>query len=198
MTDDEMTDDLQTDDLRTNDRRAITALLAENEIRSVLMRYCRGIDRRQLDLVRSCYHPDATDEHGDFAGTVDQFLAHCSASLDDFECTVHFVGNVLIEIDELQHDRARCETYVVASHRVPPRNGRPRRDHVVGLRYIDDFECRDGRWLIAHRVCAFDWTRTDPVGDGWDFTDGFRRGRADRNDIVFAPSLRPDRRERTA
>ena len=197
MSDNAMSDNAMSNDAASIDHRAIAALVAENEIRSVLMRYCRGIDRRQLDLVRSCYHPDATDEHGDFAGTVDQFLAHCSASLQAFESTVHFVGNILIEIDELRHNQARCETYVVAFHRIPPRRGRPRRDHVVGLRYIDDFECRDGRWLIACRVCAFDWTRTDPVGAGWDFTDAFRRGRTDRDDIVFAPSLRPDRSERT-
>ena len=198
MTDDSMSDDPRRDDPRRDERRAIAALLAENQIRSVLMRYCRGIDRRQLDLVRSCYHPDATDEHGDFAGTVDQFVAHCGTSLQEFESTVHFVGNVLIEIDEFDPDLARCETYVVASHRVAPRGSRPRRDHVVGLRYVDDFECRDGRWLIACRVCVFDWTRTDPVGDGWDFTEAFRRGRTDGHDIVFAPSLRRERTERTA
>ena len=29
------------------------------EIRDVVYRYCRGIDRREYDLVRSCYHHDA-------------------------------------------------------------------------------------------------------------------------------------------
>ena len=44
-------------------------------------------------------------------------------------------------------------------------------------------------WLIAHRVCVFDWTRTDPV-TGWQFTDAFRRGRTDGDVVVFSPSLR--------
>ena len=38
-------------------------LLDEAEIRRVHIRYCRGIDRMDWDLVRSCYHPDAIDQH---------------------------------------------------------------------------------------------------------------------------------------
>jgi hypothetical protein len=73
---------------------------------------------------------------------------------------------------------------------VAPRGEKPERDHVVGLRYVDDFEQRDGVWRIATRVCVFDWTRTDPVKPGWVFKDPFLRGRADGNDIVFATSLK--------
>lgn len=167
----------------------LAALLAEREIRNVVLRYCRGIDRRQFDLVRDCYHPDALDEHGDFLGSVDEFIAHAERSLQAFQTTTHFTGNILVEIDPADPRRARCETYAMAIHRVPPRGDRPAKDHVVGLRYIDDFEARAGRWRIADRVCVFDWTRTDPVV-GWQFTDAFRRGSIDRNDIVFAPSLR--------
>jgi len=74
-------------------------------------------------------------------------------------------------------------------HRVPPRGDRPRRDHVVGLRYVDDFARRDDRWRIANRVCVFEWTRTDPVTPGWDFSDAFRMGRTDGTDVVFADVL---------
>ncbi|MCU1395689.1 MAG: nuclear transport factor 2 family protein [Ilumatobacteraceae bacterium] len=169
------------------DASSIERLLAEHEIRTVCLRYCRGIDRRRMDIVRDCYHPDALDEHGDFLGTVDEFIAHATTSLTKFVSTVHFVGNILVEVDG---DRARSECYTVASHRLAARGERPARDHVVGLRYIDDFERRAGHWRIADRVCVFDWTRTDPVVDGWDFTDAFRLGRVDGDDVVFAPSLR--------
>ena len=37
----------------------------------------------------------------------------------------------------------------------------------------------DGEWRIARRVCAFEWRRTDPVGDGssfvWHILDETRR-----------------------
>jgi len=39
--------------------KAITELVDERDIRNVLTRYCRGIDRIDMELVRSCYHPDA-------------------------------------------------------------------------------------------------------------------------------------------
>ncbi|MCB2109209.1 MAG: nuclear transport factor 2 family protein, partial [Rhodobacteraceae bacterium] len=40
----------------------IAALLDKEEIRDVLMRYGRGVDRADADLLRSCYHPDAIEE----------------------------------------------------------------------------------------------------------------------------------------
>lgn len=170
------------------DPHSLTQLVAEREIRAVCLRYCRGIDRRQLNLVRDCYHPDAVDEHGDFVGGVEEFIEHARVSLEAFETTTHFVGNILVEVDD-DGEHARCETYTIAIHRLAAGDQRPARDHTVGLRYIDDFECRHGHWRIANRVCVFDWTRTDPVV-GWQFTDAFRRGGFDGTDAVFAPSLR--------
>jgi hypothetical protein len=158
----------------------------ENDIRHVVYRYCRGIDRRQYDLVRSCYHPDATDEHGDFRGNLDQFIEMVQQGLPRYRSTNHFIGNLLIEVDGTT---ARSEAYTIAFHRLFPRGDKPARDYLVGLRYIDDFEKRSGEWRIAHRVCAFDWTRTDPVQPGWEFSELFRRGSPTTDDAVFAAAL---------
>ncbi|MCJ7436647.1 MAG: nuclear transport factor 2 family protein, partial [Acidimicrobiia bacterium] len=49
-------------------------LAAQQEIRDVLIRYTRGIDRMDADLVRSTYHPDAHDDHGAYQGGVDGFI----------------------------------------------------------------------------------------------------------------------------
>ena len=43
-------------------------LIAREQIRDVVYRYARGVDRRDFALVRGCYHPDATDDHGRFVG----------------------------------------------------------------------------------------------------------------------------------
>ena len=53
----------------------LAALLDKQEIEEVVLRYCRGIDRRDFELVRSCYHPDARDRHGSFDGTVDEYVS---------------------------------------------------------------------------------------------------------------------------
>ena len=154
--------------------QTMATVLAERAIRQVGLRYCRGIDRQDFDLVRSCYHADATDDHGDFSGGVEAFIAYCQRELVRFESTTHFMGNALVELTGTSS--AVCETYVMAIHRVPASRTKPIRDFVVGLRYGDRFECRDGDWRIAQRVCLFDWTRTDPVVPGWQFPDSYRRG----------------------
>ncbi len=158
----------------------IDALLDHHAIRDVLYRYCRAIDRRQYDDVRACYHPDATDDHGVYQGGVDGFIDYISRDLPRYERTMHFLGNVLVELDG---DSARAETYCIAYHRVPVRGDKPERDFTVGLRYVDRFARRDGRWAIAERVCAFEWSRLDPVPAGG-FPPSFLRGVPGSEDIV--------------
>src|SRR6186997_731797 len=94
--------------------RRVADLVARQEITDVLTRYARGIDRIDLALIESCYHPGAYDEHGDWEGTVEAFLAEAPAFLGQFVCTTHFLGNISIELDG---DRARTETYAIAFHR---------------------------------------------------------------------------------
>jgi hypothetical protein len=137
-------------------------LLARQEIADVIHRYARGIDRLDWNLVRSCYHPDAYDDHGAMKGTVEEFIAQGQAFLLRFEATMHTLGNMLIEVDG---DRARAETYAVAYHRERRDDGSGR-DDWWGIRYVDRFEKRNGGWKIAHRVVAQEWRRVDPVPVG--------------------------------
>src|SRR5262245_17777267 len=50
------------------DAPAVRVLLDKQAIQEVLARYCRGVDRADLELLRSVYHPDAIDNHGTFNG----------------------------------------------------------------------------------------------------------------------------------
>lgn len=157
-------------------------LLAKEEIREVLFRYARGIDRLDFDLVTACYHPDAYDDHGTFKGNVPDFIEMCRNFLPRFVCTQHFMGNMLIEVDG---DVARAETYAVAYHRqeLPDGSGK---DDVFGVRYVDRFEKRSaaGPWLIAHRVVATEWRRIDPVPVGKVRGDVGVWGQRDESDVV--------------
>ena len=163
--------------------------VAENAIRRVLYRYCRGIDRREYGLVRDCYHPDATDDHGDFIGGVDGFVEHVESNLRRFERTMHFLGNILIEVD-LHANHARSEAYAIAYHRLRANDKKPLRDFVVGLRYVDDFERRERAWRIANRVCVFEWSRIDPVGESpFSFGTGHMMGLQGKEDTVFRERL---------
>ncbi len=141
------------------DSTAIERLLARQEIADVIYRYARGIDRLDFEQVRACYHPDAYDDHGSMKGSVEEFIAAAASFLQRWTVTQHFMGNMLIEVDGL---RARAETYAVAYHRREDAAGNGK-DDVMGIRYVDRFECRAGAWKIAHRVVATEWRRVDPV-----------------------------------
>jgi hypothetical protein len=173
--------------LESLDAKRVQVLVAQQDIRDVYYRYCRGIDRRQYELVRSCYHPDAMDNHGDYVGGVDGFIDYIQANLPRFVRTMHFLGNILIEVDGTE---ARGEAYTLALHHLRASGSKPERDFVVALRYVDDFELRHGEWRIANRVCVFEWTRMDPLGDNpYVFAPASEMSRVDGTDPVFRSSL---------
>jgi hypothetical protein len=48
--------------------------IARKQIHDALMRYCRGIDQMDRDLILSAYHPGARDNHGTFDEPVKAFI----------------------------------------------------------------------------------------------------------------------------
>ncbi|CDO34448.1 MULTISPECIES: nuclear transport factor 2 family protein [Novosphingobium] len=126
-------------------------LLARIELHDLVMRYCRGCDRRDFALVRSLYHDDATDDHGSmFRGPPDAFVAWLPQAMAPWELTIHTIGNSLFAIDG---ERAEGEHHVRAYHRTFPPE---RRELIVHGRYLDRYERRDGIWKFAHRSLVFD------------------------------------------
>jgi SnoaL-like protein len=155
-------------------------VVAESEIRRVLSRYSRAIDRRDYELLRRCYHPGAIDEHGWYDGDVDGFVKFLQdGSPARFES--HFLGNPDVEVDG---DVAWTETYCLALRRVES-DGREPRDRMQHVRYCDRFEKRDGEWRIAHRVVSYGHGRFDRVDEPTEFWDSHVRDRRDRSDAVY-------------
>jgi hypothetical protein len=161
--------------------KTIAELVDERDIRNVLTRYCRGIDRIDMDLVRSCYHPDAIDEHGTIGGSVQKFTEHIGKSLHRHDTTTHFIGNILID---LRGDHAFAETYCIATHRKKQPDG-DIHEHVVGVRYCDRFEKRDGAWKIAHRKALMDWASIHDGGSEWPEFATYLHGSKDRSDPAY-------------
>ncbi|MFZ5706788.1 MAG: nuclear transport factor 2 family protein [Pseudomonadota bacterium] len=64
----------------------------------------------------------------------------------------HNVTTINLAIDG---DRAEGEVYLLALHRVMGPDGPF--DVLVGGRYFDTYERRDGRWKFAHRAIVADW-----------------------------------------
>ncbi len=153
---------------------------AREAIREVLAAYCRGIDRRDRELVRSCFHLDATDDHGTGPRSIDDFLTWCFDLLAGYDTTFHLLGQSTFEFRA--DDEARVETYGVASHR---RAGGPEhRNLVTGFRCVDTF-VDDSGWRIARRVAITDWSRVDSEDAWWAVPDAMRRGRPGPDDPSY-------------
>ncbi len=154
-------------------------VIADLSIRKVLARYCRGVDRGDLALLKSAYHPDASDDHGTFQGNGWAFAEQLVALMDKSTIpSQHHVTNVLIE---RQGDRAYVESYVLAYHPIP--DGAGGEVHALfGARYLDRFEQRGGEWKIADRRVVMDWTRRALPGEEWALADAFREAKGGRRE----------------
>jgi hypothetical protein len=139
--------------------RRLEIVAHKQEIHDALMRYCRGIDRRDEKLVLSAFHPDALDNHTGVelpvAERVPKVVAMAETSV---KWTSHQLCNVLIDVDG---DVAFSESYLLAYHRIE--NRARDLDWILGARYVDRFERRKSFWRIAHRTVVFDWQRFDEV-----------------------------------
>ncbi len=139
---------------------AQTALLDQVALRDLVMRYCRGCDRRDFALVRSLYHDDAVDDHGAmFCGSPDEFVAWLPQATAPWELTSHSITNSLFAIDG---DRAEGEHHVTAYHRTPQP---ARREYIVHGRYLDRYERRIGQWKFLNRSLVFDWGEVRDVDE---------------------------------
>lgn len=151
----------------------VRRLLDEAAIRRVHLDYCRGVDRRDWALVRSCYHADAVDHHGPFTGGVEEFIEWALTVTDAVASTTHFVGNQIVDV---QGDVAWHEAYCRAFHRLIAPAVEPAVDWVVNLRYLDRMERRDGRWKIADRLVVHDSDRRDLVAGNGELSPGWCPG----------------------
>ena len=161
----------------------MTTLEDDREIRNLLYRYCRGVDRIDLELVRSCYWPDAIDDHGSFRGSVDEFLDWIATLLPRNDVTTHSLSNILIEGHPTDPDVARVESYGIAEHQTV--DGPDANNVTIAFRYLDRFERRDGQWRIADRFCTTEWVRINQQSSIFPVDGRFARGRRDGTDRVF-------------
>ena len=127
------------------------------QTQDVVLRYCQGIDRLDVELVRSAYHPDGVDHHTGFDGTRDEFIAWVFPQLSEHLAgTMHIVGNQRVE---LFGDDALSETYLTAVHWGSTPDSPA--SFTTGARYVDHMTFRDGRWAIAERWAVREWLRPE-------------------------------------
>jgi hypothetical protein len=161
----------------------LESVVARQKITECLLRYARGTDRCDWDLIRSAYHPDAIDHHGSaLSGSPEEFIAWYAAQQPSREYSQHNILNISID---LAGDEAHVETYFVAVIRLA--GGDDLR--TIGGRYVDRFERRDGDWRIALRVMLSEWTTLTDVAEGTPFLAGGHRSSRDRTDVSYQRPL---------
>ena len=157
------------DDMRLADRF---------QIEQAMLRYCRGVDRKEWDWVRAAYHPDAFDDHGNYKGAIPGFVQSVIDRHQTIEQSTHAINNMLIEF--AGPDSAVVETYFHVNQRHAPGDAAPYAAIVRGPmptakqalevetigRYVDHFTRRDGAWKIAHRTVVFELTRAHAAPSG--------------------------------
>ena len=189
------------------DRNAeIDALIARSKAYDVLTRYCRALDRCDVDLMRSVYWEDGVDDHGVFSGNAAEFATFIIREIQAwFEVTMHAICNIHMEVG----DGVVCsEAYLIAYHKV--KADKAKAEEIFGSRYVQQFDWAAGKavphhffyggryidrierrgteWRIARRTVVMDWNHNVPSGEILDegmFATLFPRGRRDHDDPVF-------------
>ena len=138
-------------------------LLEKAAIRETLLRYAAGIDRRDWDLMLSCFTEDvrANFQGNDLGRGRDKILAYINTAASGLRIvsSIHMRANMYIELDG---QRATADTYGIGYLVFDAGAGPTLRTR--HLHYIDDLvRLDDGSWLIAKRVLTNDWERLTPV-----------------------------------
>lgn len=169
---------------------AMQRIIDREEIRDVMARYARAVDRADWEAIREVYHADAYDDHGDYKGGVDGFIAFAKTRTGGAPQCMHFIGNCLIEF--AGKDLAIVETYFMTAHTLGPKaqkeygagdGSSPVQLSAYG-RYADRMERRNGKWGIARRIVIFEANRTF-TGKAPALKPEWSQARRDKDDPIF-------------
>jgi ketosteroid isomerase-like protein len=159
-------------------------MLDEFALRKLVHAYCRAVDRGDIDALRDLYHHDAVDDHGAFStGSVEEFFEQLVASRPYLRAMQHHITTANFAI---RGDEAEGESYNIAVHTLVGK-GRDV-DLVIGGRYLDKYEKRDGIWKLLERTIVTDWARvTDPssMDMSHPITADTLKGTLDENDPSY-------------
>jgi hypothetical protein len=135
------------------DSEAIRVLLAKDAIRDKLYIYCRSVDRLDKEAGYSVFAEESTADYSDAyrgsgRGAIDTIIDMHRA----FSYTSHQITNIIIKVEGNQ---ATSETYCTACVEMAAPDS-TLIELIPRVRYLDEWECLDGDWLIVKRVVAGD------------------------------------------
>jgi hypothetical protein len=159
-------------------REQLQLVLDQQAVHDCVLRYARGLDRHDEQILESAFHEDAIDHHGDFLGTRAEFVPWANALHEEgWSAHTHFIANHRADIEG---DVAHAETYVLFVLR--RKDGRM--IDFGGGRYIDRLARRNGEWRIAARELVVDW-RAEAEVSGYRRASTYPQGTWDRTDPSY-------------
>ncbi|MCB2079565.1 MAG: nuclear transport factor 2 family protein [Novosphingobium sp.] len=117
-----------------------------------LYRYCRSVDRLDVQVGHTVFHEDSTADFGSYKGTGRGWIDYVCEEHKRFLHHSHQVTNTIIEIDG---DTAGSESYVFAT--LQRQDGDKIMQHEFWARYVDTWSRRNGDWAIDTRHCVVDY-----------------------------------------
>jgi hypothetical protein len=150
-------------------------------IADLIYRYCRAMDRIDVDLGYSIWHEDGLAEYeGFYTGTGRGFIDKVCEGHRQLLNHSHQMSNIIIELDG---DRAASESYVTAA--LTMKRGDQVKQMTVRSRYVDRWSKRNGRWGIDKRIAIRDFDDVRDVSPMSTTTWG-RRDPSDPSYVAFA------------
>ena len=135
-------------------------LVAKEAIRDQIYRYCRSLDRIDNELGYTVFAEDAQVDYGPtYKGTGRGFIDMMLDQHRGYFSTHHMMTNILIEFNE-DGTKAASETYMYAACKMADFRDPTKVGMTVEARCrdIDNWELRDGKWVIVKRIVAGDNT----------------------------------------
>ncbi|HEY3716444.1 MAG TPA: nuclear transport factor 2 family protein [Jatrophihabitantaceae bacterium] len=179
----------------TAEQTEIEKLIAKNAVREALQRYARGIDRGNVPLALSAFHPDAVLRHGFLSevspeewvswvvsrSPLDRIGIGVFDPADDVVVSQqHHLTNQTVD---LYDDTAFSECYFL-EYTMTLRRAELYLT-TVGGRYVERYECRNDDWRIAERDAVRDWDSVQLIParfPGWESSPA---GRRDGQDLSY-------------
>jgi len=173
------------------DSQKLQQVWDRQELEQLLFRLTRAFDRKDEELMKSCYWPEAIEELEDtitgsfqYNGNAHEFVPIAMQGFSFFNKTYHRLSNILIELDG---DKAAAETSIVAYHQFTDED-KNERDQFVGARQLYKFEKRNGEWKIMHRLSIWEFNQNLDSTALWvDFSkvDARYIPKRDKSDISY-------------
>ncbi len=144
------------------DEKALQQLLDKQAINELINTYCMASDRHDHEKLRDLYHDDAIDDHGGFfKGLASEFIDQLPAIQAPMKILHHNLTTINIILDSTHETctYAEGEIYVLAYHQAETEEGLI--DLLIGGRYLDKYEKRNGEWKFIYKAVLADWAKID-------------------------------------